>query len=191
TATFDIKRVTENLNSVVHDLVASPLVSRLVQPFLSAGQDPAQRFAVLLDSRINQINFDMPGAGVIVHVDSTSLSQWLSSSFGLPATLFQSASGQASQLSFGAFTPGYGGPGSTGVERYGGFRLDAQLNVSGLVQNAHFFFEVELFNFDDPASFAFPNFVARASVANFTIPGLDTTGMPANLLTFSNAFAEI
>ncbi|HET9943188.1 MAG TPA: hypothetical protein VFR05_07605, partial [Terriglobia bacterium] len=186
--TFEISRQPQNLNSVIHDLVGSPLVSRLVAPFLPPGQTADQAFAVLLDPRISQIQFDLPVAGAELLVDSDPLADWLSDSFGLPESLFESSSGNDSQLFFGAYTPGFGGGSATGVERFGGFRLDARLNVAGLVEDAEFRFEVELFNFDDPGSFLFPNFVARASVELLSIPGLPSS---PGLLELSDFLLEI
>jgi hypothetical protein len=188
TPTFQINREPQNLNSVIRDIVGSPLVGRLVEPFLAPGQTAAQAFSLLLDPRLPQINFDLPVAGVEILVDSEALSEWLTDSFGLPAHLFQNSAGGPSEITFGAFTPGFGGPGAIGVERYGGFRLDAHLNITGLVQNADFHFEVELFNFDNPASFLFPNFVASASVTSLSAPGLQSS---PGLLELSNFLVEI
>ena len=188
TATFEIKRQPQNLNAVLRDLAGSPLVSTLVAPFLPAGQSALQTFSVLLDPRIAQIQFDLPVAAFEIEVSSAPLTQWLTDSFGLPATLFQSAEGAASELFIGAYTPGFGGAQATGVERYGGFRLEAHLNISGLVSNAQFVFEVELFNLDDPASFLVPNFVARASVDRLGLAGF---GEAPGLLVLDNFIVEI
>jgi len=49
-------------------------------------------------------------------------------------------------------------------------------------------FAVELFNFDDPASFLLPNFVARASVEQLSIPGLPSS---PGLLELSDFLLEI
>jgi hypothetical protein len=187
---FTLRRSTLNLNQLARDLVQSPLVARIAGPLVGVPDGSsaavAAKFRFLTDARVNQISLPFPVAGLEIAVSSAPLAQWLSSSFGLPGSIFNAPNGDASAISFGAFTPGYG---ATGVQRFGGFSLTGNLNIAGLVQNASFLFEVELFNFT--GGLPLPNFVARASVDRFAISGLDTQGLPATVATLTNAFTEI
>src|SRR3972149_6395144 len=188
TGEFEIARRQQNLNTVIRDIAGSPIASRIVAPFLPAGQTAEQAFSVLLDTRITQYTFDLPVAGFEVFVDSGPLGQWLSGSFGLPSNLFTVPGSGNSGVFFGAYSPGFGGAGATGVQRYGGFRLDGQLGVASLVDNAQFIFEIELFNFDSQSSFIFPNFVARASAGSLSLPGLQSS---TGLLSLNGFLVEI
>jgi len=187
---FTIQRSQLNANQLIRDIVQSPLVARVVGPLVGVADGNAaalaSKFSFLTDARITQVNLPFPVAALQVSLNSAPLTQWLANSFGLPAGIFSAPSGDASSVTFGAFTPGFG---ASGVQRFGGFTLDGTVNVAGLVQGGAFRFEVELFNFT--GGVPLPNFVARASVNSFSIPGLNPQGMPTGLLSLTNAFAQI
>jgi len=182
---------TTSRNQMIYDLVASPLASTFASAF-GLGVDPAEFFSFLLDPEMDDWDIVYPVAAFEATMSSTEFMTWMSEQFGLPEEIVTSVGSVASMdFFFGAYTPGYGEPEDSGVKRNGGFRIEVNLNIENFIEDAHFEFEIEPFSFlgsEDLATFLIPNFVARASVANLSIPGL----IPgSNLLTITDLFLEI
>ncbi|MCJ7487573.1 MAG: hypothetical protein MUQ25_15605, partial [Candidatus Aminicenantes bacterium] len=178
-------------NQIFYDLLTSPIAAAVVD-LLGIPGDPAETFSFLLDDTTPDVQILFPVGGFEAMLSSENFLQWLSDNFGLPEQVVTAASDLAStDFFFGAYTPGYGGPEDSGVKRNGGFRLEAALDIEGLIEDAWFEFEIEFFNpleNTDWATFVLPNFVARASVPNLSIPGI---GPDSSLLTLSDFYIKL
>ncbi|MFC1820983.1 hypothetical protein ACFLZG_07880, partial [Thermodesulfobacteriota bacterium] len=190
-ARFEAGWKTQSGNQMLFDMVSSPLISTVLQTLGITG-DPAQAFSFLLDDAMPDTEVYYPVAGFEATMSSDRVFEWLGDSFGLPDEVVKVATDLSEiNVFFGAYTPGYGGPDDAGVKRNGGFRLDVDLDIEGLVDDAEFEFEVELFSFlesTDLATFLIPNFRASAYVPSLYLPGFEPD---SPLLSMKDFFIEI
>ncbi len=180
-----------SLNQFFFDLVTSPLAITVVEALNLPG-DPEEVFAFLLDEDTPDVQILFPVGAFEAMLSSANFTDWLVDNFGLPDFVGAAMEGAASfDFFFGAYTPGLGGPEDSGVKRNGGFRLEASLDIEGFIDDAWFEFEIEFFNileWDPAIPIPIPNFVARASLASLTLPGLE----PDNpILSLKDFFLEI
>ncbi|MCI0496893.1 MAG: M10 family metallopeptidase C-terminal domain-containing protein, partial [Thermoplasmata archaeon] len=180
-----------SVNEIFYYILTSPIASAVVGA-LGLPDDPAETFAFLLDEDTPDLTIKFPVAAFEAMLSSEHFLEWLVDNFGLPEQIVAAASSVASHdFFFGAYTPGYGEPEDSGVKRNGGFRFEGGINIEGLVEDAWFEFEIEFFNpFEntDGITFFIPNFVARASVQNLSLPGFT---IDSNLFTLSDFLLEI
>jgi hypothetical protein len=180
-------------NQLLYDLVTSPLAEAVVNLLgITLTEDLADFFDFLLDPELDDSDIIYPIAGFEAILSSANFGDWLSTNFGLPEEVVTVAEELTSyEIFFGAYTPGFGELEDGGVKRNGGFRLEAFLDIEGLIEDAWFEFEIELFNpleSMDLTTIIIPNFIARASIPNLSIPGL----LPdSNLLTLSDFYVEL
>jgi len=171
---FEFGHRTVRTQEVIYDLLTSPLL-REVLGALSIS-NPTEYFQFLKSEALAGLaSFELPIGGMEVTAQSARVGEWLRTNFGVPTAAIQAVNRSlASEVFVGGYSLGFGGPGDSGVKRYGGFVLDTRLQVSGLVEDARFHFEIQLFNFTrgtDAVTYLIPTFEARASVGRLVVPG--------------------
>ncbi|UCE37498.1 MAG: hypothetical protein JSW00_18920 [Thermoplasmata archaeon] len=184
---------TASRNQLLYDLVTSPIAEAVVDLLgIDLDEDLAEFFDFLLDPALDDFDITYPIAGFEAFLTSKNFLVWLTENFDLPEEVVTVAEELSSyEIFFGAYTPGFGEPEDIGVKRNGGFILQGALDIKGLIEDAWFEFEIELFNpleSTDLTTILIPNFIARASIPNLSIPGLSSD---SNLLTLSDFYVEL
>jgi len=185
---FEAKFKTVDPQQLMIDLVKSPLVSKVLAA-TGITNDPATTFAFLSDPSLADIlDIAYPVAGFEGMLSTDNVGAWLANSFGLPPAVVTPPPGQGIDVFFGAYSPGFGDGTDTGVKRNGGFRLDTQVNIDGLVENAGFQFEIQPFNFleNTAVPFPIPEFKAHAEVS-----GVSLRLLGSELVTLSNFTLDV
>ncbi|MFO7615970.1 MAG: Ig-like domain-containing protein [Bacteroidales bacterium] len=140
---FDLRQQEIDITSVLEEILGKELV----------GQDP--------------LWIQVPVAGVTAGLNADNLRAFLTDRLGLPAAIFPVEAGASLEI----YSPGYGDADS--LERSGGIRFDAALDVKDLIDNARFHFEMPLFS-GDPGS-PLPDFIATGSLNSWVLPGVDVS----------------
>jgi hypothetical protein len=197
-ATFGAGWRNLNFNQTLLDLAESPFVKPVL---VGLGIDvDGGALSFLTSATTPQFHIPFPTAKFHVRLGTDGLSKALHDSFGLPAGLFDAA---RANVSFDAFSPGYAPKPDPGdpeaarkrIEHFGGFRLEADLNVGHpaigyIVEDAHFLFEAEFPNLADPATLLVQNFRAEASIETLPLLGVTSTSSILNLEDFSASIVK-
>ncbi len=164
-----------SVGETLYDLVTSPLIAPGLHILL--GEDPADEFDFLLIDELTDIIIDYPVAAFEGEYSSDRVFEWLEHNLGFPANVITAATDNTELTIWaGLYTPGYGGPDDIGVKRNGGYRLEIDLDITGLVDDAAFVFEIQPFSALQNGVLI-PNFLARASVTQLGLQGLESTGL--------------
>ncbi|MDD5388106.1 MAG: Ig-like domain-containing protein [Gallionellaceae bacterium] len=131
----------------------------------------------LTNDQVPAVEVEFPVAAATATLDSARMADILEDTFGLPAAIINNAGNATASL--GLYSPGYGygDPRATQVERNGGVEFDARLDITNLLDDAAFHFEMPLF------TDVVPDFTAHAHVTKLAVPGL--ADMPADLFSLS------
>jgi len=195
--------ITTEANIGVRDVNPGEFLGSVLQNPLVAGVAaalplPIDKFSDLLRRLTSGVTIPIPVASLEVSAGTDNLRNWLTTNLGFSDEVVSSLitptgsrAGVNGQIFFGAYSPGvdldaphplrdeFGTAVKPfdDVKRYGGFRIDATLNLGDFIENARFFLEAELVPSSLSSVLGLRDFVALARIDRIRLGSLVTPSL--------------